>query len=86
MAGAALATCEVVIGPATDGGYWLIGLRQPEPSLFENIPWSTVTVFETTLSRIREKGLSCHVLRELSDIDLREDWEKFLRNSKHDNR
>ena len=78
MAGAALVTCEVVLGPATDGGYWLIGLRHPEPSLFENISWSTETVFETTLSRIREKRLSCHVLRELSDIDLREDWEKFL--------
>ncbi|MEO6035615.1 MAG: TIGR04282 family arsenosugar biosynthesis glycosyltransferase [Verrucomicrobiota bacterium] len=78
-AGAALATCDVVLGPATDGGYWLIGLRQPHPRLFENIPWSTETVLESTLSLARENGLSCHLLRELNDVDLPEDWEKYLR-------
>lgn len=76
----ALAANDVVIGPATDGGYWLVGLRGPEPGLFENIPWSTEDVFATTLSRVRERGLSYQLLRELDDVDRPEDWERFLRD------
>jgi len=78
MAWATLATHDVVLGPATDGGYWLIGLRQPQPNFFQNIPWSTERVFETTLARAREAKLSIHRLRTLSDVDLIEDWEDFL--------
>ena len=36
-----LRTHDVVLGPATDGGYWLVGLRRPQPQLFHDIPWST---------------------------------------------
>ena len=84
MAWSALATHDVVLGPASDGGYWLIGMRAIHAELFEKIPWSTEAVLATTLSRIREKELSCHVLRELSDVDLREDWEKFLKDKQHE--
>ena len=84
MAWSALVTNEVVLGPATDGGYWLIGMRAIHAGLFKKIPWSTEAAFATTLSRIREKELSCHVLRELSDIDFREDWEKFLKDNQHE--
>ncbi|MEP6664309.1 MAG: TIGR04282 family arsenosugar biosynthesis glycosyltransferase [Verrucomicrobiota bacterium] len=73
-----LATHDVVLGPATDGGYWLIGLSEPQPALFEDIPWSTEAVLETTLCRIRSENLSIYRLRTLDDIDVAEDWGKFL--------
>ncbi len=60
---------DVVLGPATDGGYYLIGLRRPEPRLFAGIEWSTATVLATTLARIQECGLSYALLEEKDDID-----------------
>ena len=72
-----LLTNDVVLGPASDGGYWLIGLRGPQPGLFHNVPWSTASVLETTLARVRDAGLNFHCLRELTDIDTAEDWKDF---------
>lgn len=68
-AGRALDSSDVALGPTEDGGYYLIGLRRPEPRLFEEIPWSTSAVFEKTLERIRREKLSYTVLRKLSDLD-----------------
>ena len=73
-----LRTNDVVLGPATDGGYWLIGLRQVQPDLFQAIPWSTERVFAETLKRIRQRSLSVQILRELSDLDTEADWRAFL--------
>lgn len=68
-----LATCDLVLGPATDGGYYLIGLRRPAPRLFTDIPWGTERVLEQTLRRAEELGLAvCH-LKTLSDVDRPED-------------
>jgi uncharacterized protein len=72
-----LAERDVAVGPATDGGYWLIGLQKPQPSLFQKIPWSTDAVLAETLSRARALGLKIHLLRLLSDVDTAEDWESF---------
>ncbi len=61
----------MVLGPAWDGGYYLIGLSRStlrEP-FFHDMPWSTAQVFPTTLRRARERGLSPHVLRSWYDID-----------------
>jgi rSAM/selenodomain-associated transferase 1 len=77
-AAAALDANELVLGPAQDGGYWLIGLRAAQRRLFEDIPWSTARVLETTLERARQDRLGVHLLRTLSDIDTAEDWEAFL--------
>ena len=74
-----LLTHDVVLGPARDGGYWLIGLCRPQPGIFENIPWSSAAVLETTLTRVREAGLTVHRLRTLADVDTVEDWEEFNR-------
>jgi len=74
-----LLTKSVVLGPASDGGYWLIGLREPQPGLFENVPWSTSAVLETTLAHARNAGLTLHCLHELTDIDTAEDWNEFNR-------
>ncbi len=72
-----LADHDVVLGPAVDGGYWLIGLAQPQPALFENISWSSSDVFEQTLARATAAGLNIALLRQLSDIDTVADWDCF---------
>lgn len=71
---AALEQHEVVIGPANDGGYYLLGLRQPQPSLFTDMDWGTASVFEDTLARTQVQGLSVNQLKTLSDVDHLEDW------------
>ena len=68
---------DVVLGPAVDGGYWLIGLQAPCPALFDGIKWSTNKVLEETLARSEKTGLSVHLLRELADVDTAKDWEAF---------
>ena len=77
----ALWSHDVVLGPATDGGYWLIGLREPHPELFEGISWSTGEVMRQTLERTRAAGLKTHLLRELADVDTEADWRRFLRRT-----
>lgn len=78
QAAALLAQVDVVLGPAFDGGYYLIGLRRPEPRLFANIAWSTNTVLATTQARVRECGLSCALLDEKDDIDDLAAWQRHL--------
>jgi rSAM/selenodomain-associated transferase 2/rSAM/selenodomain-associated transferase 1 len=64
---------DLVLGPATDGGYYLLGLRSPAPDLFRAIPWSTDMVLERTLERARDLGLRHTLLKPLSDVDRPED-------------
>ena len=59
----------VVMGPAKDGGYYLLGLRSPTPELFRGVPWSTDTVAETTRATARRMGLSVMELPVLTDVD-----------------
>jgi len=61
---------DCVIGPASDGGYYLIGLIRPMPELFENIDWGTKRVLEQTLAAASEKPF---FLPELDDVDLPDD-------------
>lgn len=68
---------DVVIGPALDGGYTLLGLRQPAPELFKGIAWSTDTVLTATLSQAAAAGRSVHQLAPLSDVDHIEDWHHY---------
>jgi rSAM/selenodomain-associated transferase 1 len=60
---------DVAIGPASDGGYYLIGLRGAHPGIFERIEWSTSRVFAQTCERAAELGLSLEPLAEWYDID-----------------
>jgi uncharacterized protein len=69
---------DVVLGPATDGGYWLIGLRRIQPDLFRDIPWGGEDVFAETMNRIGQRGLSVQLLRPLADVDTESDWRGFL--------
>ncbi|RSK50290.1 TIGR04282 family arsenosugar biosynthesis glycosyltransferase [Hymenobacter rigui] len=65
----ALHTHDVVLGPAADGGYYLLGMRQLYPQLFQGKNWSTATVRAETLADIRNLNLRLHQLPELQDID-----------------
>lgn len=60
---------SVVLGPATDGGYYLIGLKRPHTHLFEGIPWSTAGVLSATVARAAEIGLPVKELPLWYDID-----------------
>jgi uncharacterized protein len=66
---AVLSGDRLVISPAFDGGYTLIGLSKPHPHLFKDIPWSTDVVYELTLQRAREIGLPSIVLDGWYDVD-----------------
>ncbi|WP_201983879.1 TIGR04282 family arsenosugar biosynthesis glycosyltransferase [Hymenobacter rubidus] len=68
-----LATHDVVLGPATDGGYYLLGLRQPRPELFEDKAWSTATVLADTVADAQRLGLRVALLPELRDVDTADD-------------
>ena len=74
---AALDESDVVIGPTFDGGYYLLGLKEPREVLFKGIEWSTPVVFEQTIAAINHEGLSYTELPQLADIDHIEDWEKW---------
>ena len=79
----ALDSHEVVIGPAQDGGYYLLGMRNIIKEVFYNKPWGGDTVFEATMKDL--EGYSVHQLETLNDIDYAEDlkgypaFEKYLK-------
>jgi len=60
---------RLVLGPASDGGYYLVGLKRPHRELFSNIQWGTETVARTTLERAAEIGLEATLLPEWYDVD-----------------
>ncbi len=64
---------DVVLGPSTDGGYYLVGLSEPHPELFENVGWSTSEVLEQTIARIDDTRATYHLLPEKTDIDTWQD-------------
>ena len=70
-----------MLGPAEDGGYYLIGLRRPHAALFENIPWGGAGVWPQTLARARRAGLQCHTLKKLADIDWPDDIPKLTKRA-----
>jgi rSAM/selenodomain-associated transferase 1 len=70
---------QVVLGPATDGGYHLVGLTEPQPALFQGPAWSSSTVLTDTLRLARQLGLRVHLLPPWSDIDTYDDLQTFLK-------
>ncbi|MEM9548147.1 MAG: TIGR04282 family arsenosugar biosynthesis glycosyltransferase [Bacteroidota bacterium] len=68
---------DVVMGPSHDGGYYLLGIKEYYPALFQEISWSTDKVFEETLQVAKQKNLKVGRLEVLTDIDYAEDWEKY---------
>lgn len=73
----ALEAHDASIIPSTDGGYVLLGLREPHEALFSGITWSTGAVYEQTLKRAEKGGLSVHRQSPWYDVDTPEDLERL---------
>ncbi len=76
-----LGSNHVVLGPATDGGYTLIGLSAARPEIFSGIPWGTEKVLAATLQKLSAGGVRFSLLETLSDVDRPEDLQAFLQSS-----
>ncbi|PKH50154.1 glycosyltransferase [Tenacibaculum sp. Bg11-29] len=68
-----LNTNDVVIGPAEDGGYYLLGMKKMHAAVFKNKEWGTATVRRDTLNNLQK--VTVHLLEELNDVDVFEDIE-----------
>lgn len=68
-----LEACATTIGPATDGGYYLLGMQAPVKNIFQHINWSTEKVFTQTKRLIEQQHYSLHLLPALKDVDEEED-------------
>lgn len=64
---------DVVIGPAKDGGYYLLGMNVFVPGLFDNIEWSTGNVCQQTVTHVKALNYSFYLLQTLNDVDTAED-------------
>lgn len=73
---------DVVVGPATDGGYYLLGMKEMHSSIFKNISWSTAQVLNQTIAICKKQKLAYCLLPTLSDIyvedDLNSEQKKYL--------
>jgi uncharacterized protein len=76
-AAALTADAQVVVGPAIDGGYYLLGLRASAPALFTGIAWGTASVSESTLARAAALGLRTHLLPLDFDVDDADDLARL---------
>ncbi|MFM2392731.1 MAG: hypothetical protein RLZZ546_713 [Bacteroidota bacterium] len=72
---------DIVIGPAFDGGYYLIGLKKEFPEIFQGIEWSTNRVFNQTIDVAFFHSKSISTLEYLEDIDIIEDYLKWKRST-----
>lgn len=68
---------DYVIGPSKDGGYYLLGMKDLNADVFNEIKWSTATVCSQTIERIEAADKTFDLLPELSDVDYKEDWDKY---------
>lgn len=73
---------QVVLGPCPDGGYYLVGLAEPQPLLFQGLAWSSGTVLTDTLSAARQLDLRVHLLPSWPDIDTYADLKTFLHRAR----
>lgn len=77
----ALEDVDVVIGPSEDGGYYLIGIKQPHLEIFQNIRWSTEYTFDDTMNAIKNLKLRFKILPEFYDIDTIDDFTRMIREN-----
>lgn len=75
-----LTHCDVVLGPAEDGGYVLIGARAVVPGMLDGIEWGGAQVLQQTCERLRELKLSFELMAMRWDVDEPEDWQRFQRD------
>lgn len=81
-----LRSVDVVLGPSTDGGYYLVSGNRSSfcQSMFSNIPWSTARVFSETLQRIDEAGLAAAELKPWADIDDFDDLQQYYERNRNE--
>lgn len=75
---ASMERADLVLGPAQDGGYYLVGLTKPTPGLFRGISWSTSRVLDQTLAQARALGMTVLQLPEGYDIDQLTDLQRWM--------
>jgi rSAM/selenodomain-associated transferase 1 len=80
----ALDNYSVVIGPANDGGYYLLGFKSKLIDLFSGIEWSTDSVFDNTIEKLNNSEINYFMLDELTDIDTVEDLQYWRKHYKGD--
>lgn len=68
-----LSKCDVVIGPAADGGYYLLGMKTMHSQIFQNKDWGTSTVFQSTINNLQNENV--FLLHELNDVDIYDDMK-----------
>ena len=68
---------DFVIGPALDGGYYLLGMKELHQEIFQDIEWSTSSVFDRTVQKIKSLNKTFSLAPKLSDIDTEADWIKY---------
>lgn len=81
-----LGRSDVVLGPALDGGYYLIGLEQPAEQLFTGVPWSTDQVLAVTQQQANALGLSVELTTAWRDVDTIEDLQSLITECREDNK
>jgi rSAM/selenodomain-associated transferase 1 len=77
---------DLVLGPAIDGGYYLIGLRQPAEQLFTDVPWSTDQVLSITQQKAKALGLSVGLTVTWRDVDTVADLQWLIAECREDNK
>jgi hypothetical protein len=82
---AMLSRSDVVLGPALDGGYYLIGLKQPREQLFTGVPWSTDQVLAVTQQKAKTLGLSVNLTTSWRDVDTITDLQSLITECREDN-
>ncbi len=70
----------MVLGPALDGGYWLVAQRQPGVAMFQGVPWSSPETLVATRSRLTELGVRYAELEPQRDVDTLEDLRAVVRD------
>jgi rSAM/selenodomain-associated transferase 1 len=76
---AALDEFDLSIGPTADGGWYLVGMREPHLGVFENVEWSTPRVYVQTLGQAASLGLRVHAVQEWFDVDEPDDLDRLQR-------
>jgi len=81
-----LKTCDVVIGPTEDGGYYLVGATRNTPPIFDDIPWSTPEVLPTTIERLNQADISLAQLDPWYDVDEVYDLHRLIEDLRNESR
>jgi uncharacterized protein len=72
---------DIVLGPATDGGYYMLGLKEPAPAIFTNMTWSSSGVFSETINRLKKLNRRYRLMPVRNDVDEEKDLPVELRST-----